>query len=139
MRNEDEPAFKRSMVEEKKETRANKRSENEPAFKKSRAEEIKKTRGNKRNEDEVAFKKSRAEEQRETREKKMTESNSSESQRRRLFLDAVRDGPIYACVCCRRIRFRKQVKIFDSDEITENSPLETIVKDAIGNLSLIHI
>ena len=33
--------------------------------------------------------------------------------RRKVFFDAVRDGPIFGCVCCHRIRFRNGVVKFD--------------------------
>ena len=129
----DEPAFKKGRAEEKNKGRENMRSVDEPALKRSIAENKSRDREKKRRDDEPAFKKERADEQRKVREKKESASNSVESHRRRLFLDAIRDGPIYACVCCRRIRFSKQVKVFDRDEITEKSPLENIVDEAIGN------
>ena len=30
-----------------------------------------------------------------------------------MFFESVRDGPIYGCICCHRIRFRKGVVEFD--------------------------
>ena len=53
--------------------------------------------------------------------------------RRRLFFDAIREGPIYSCVCCRRIRFQKQVKLFEHDKITKTSPNPNFIEEAIGD------
>ena len=127
-RNKDEAALQRAFAEEKSKQRQEKRNKNDGDFKRERADEQKKVRESKRKKDEGALKKGWAEEKRKQRNKGTTEFH-----RRRLFFDAIRDGPIFACVCCRRIRFRKQVKIFDSNEITEKSPLEDIVEKAIGD------
>ena len=132
-REKDEGAFKRDIAEEKSKQREDKRNKDEGAFKRDIAEEKSKQRKDKRKKDEDAFKRDRADEQRKTRDNKKEGKNALESHRRRIFFDAIRDGPIYACVCCRRIRFRKQVKVFNSDEITEKSPIEDIVEEAIGN------
>ena len=53
-----------------------------------------------------------------------------------LFLDNVRDGPIYACVCCHRIRYKNVVKIYDDqlkEEILIKSQKPHIIEDAIGH------
>ena len=52
-----------------------------------------------------------------------------------LFLDNVRDGPIYACVCCHRIRYKNVVKIYNDqlkEEILIKSQKTHIIEDAIG-------
>ena len=90
-------------------------------------------RGRKRGKDEVKFKTEIAQEKSRTRLKSKTELNKTESLRRRQFFEAIRDGPIYSCVCCRRIRFKKQVCIFEEDKIIEKSSSPIIIEKAIGN------
>jgi len=53
--------------------------------------------------------------------------------RRKAFFNAVRDGPIYGCVCCHRIRFRSGVVMYDRDLKTRISQkYSKIIKIAIG-------
>ena len=55
------------------------------------------------------------------RRKVMRKSHTNEFQRRFSFLDSVRKGPIFPCICCHRIRFEKSVRVFD-----ENARAETL-------------
>ena len=57
----------------------------------------------------------------------------SEIGRRRLFFESVRDGPIFACVCCHRIRFEKGVVRYDTElksRITQADP--DLLEMAVG-------
>ena len=50
-----------------------------------------------------------------------------------MFFEAVRPGPIFGCVCCHRIRFRKGVVEYDSalkDRISQN--YSDIISKAVG-------
>ena len=64
---------------------------------------------------------------------------SNEFQRRFKFLDCIRQGPIYTCVCCHRIRYEKSVKLFDDSlkiDIIKSSDSAGVIDDAIGDIPL---
>ena len=50
-------------------------------------------------------------------------------------MDNVREGPIYACVCCHRIKYKNVVKVFDNllkEDILIKSKKPSIIDDSIG-------
>ena len=128
-RNEDEIEFKKGIAKEKKKGRNIKREKNEIEFKKGIAKEKEKQRNVKRKENEVHFKKGRAKEKATQRKIK----SSSELGRRQMFFDAIRDGPIYGCVCCYRMKYKDQVVVYSlklRSKIDEKNP--NIIEYAIG-------
>ena len=60
--------------------------------------------------------------------------NKSEGQlpRRQRYFDAVRDGLIYSCVCCKRRKFRKSVYVYRTDD---PEIAEVVKSGAIGELN----
>ena len=88
------------------------------AYKKIRADEKAKGRERKKEADKAAYDKERALEKANERNQINKKMMKSAIGRRRKFFDSVRDGPIYGCVCCHRIRFRNGVVRFD-DNIKE--------------------
>ena len=52
--------------------------------------------------------------------------------RRKTFLQQVRDGLVYSCVCCKRRKFRKSVFVYDGDEL---KIAENLIEEAIGELN----
>ena len=71
--------------------------------------------------------------------KKKKQLEEREHIRRFKFLDAVRDGPIYTCVCCHKIHYKKSVHIYDTTMksfIIEKSPNKNILHEAIGAVDL---
>ena len=68
--------------------------------------------------------------------KKIKELENEEYFRLFLFLDNVRDGPIFPCVCCNCIKFRNYVKIYNDavkNEILIKSMKPNIINEAIGD------
>ena len=55
------------------------------------------------------YKKTLAEKQATYRQKNFSKINSTVSGRKRIFLETVRDGPIYGCICCHRTLFKNSV------------------------------
>ena len=55
------------------------------------------------------YKKTLAEKQAKYRETKHTKVNSTVSGRKRTFIETVRDGPIFGCICCHRTLFKNSV------------------------------
>ena len=53
--------------------------------------------------------------------------------RRKMFFSAVRDGPIYGCVCCHRIKFKKGVVEYD-DSLKQkiNAQRSDLLEKAVG-------
>ena len=50
-----------------------------------------------------------------------------------MFFSAVRDGPIYGCVCCQRIKFKKGVVVYDDalkQKMNEKNP--NLTNKAVG-------
>ena len=53
------------------------------------------------------------------------------------FLNSVRYRPIYTCVCCHRIRFKKSIIIYNQEvveDILHKSKKENIVSESIGDI-----
>ena len=91
-------------------------------------------RFNSKNEDPIQFAEMRAKEKRNERIRHKNLMNS-EYGRRKVFFASVRKGPIYGCVCCRRIRFRKGVDVYD-DILTEHieNKYEDIINKSVGEM-----
>ena len=117
------------------------------------AMEGKKSRGKKLNEDPVGTRAKHAMEEKKSRGKKLKEDpdalhleesiikgkseylrKKSENQltRRKRYFDAVRDGLIYSCVCCKRRKFRKSVYVYKTDDPKIS---EVVKRLAIGELN----
>ena len=55
------------------------------------------------------YKRTLADKQAVHRQKKFSKINSTVSGRKKIFLETVRDGPIYGCICCHRTLFKNSV------------------------------
>ena len=108
----DEISFKTRRTAERATERNVKRKIDAIGFKTGQAAEKAKQRNIKKGIDEDGFKKGRAAETAKIRNAKK-EQMKSEISRRKLFFRSVREGPIYGCICCQRIRFKKGVVEFD--------------------------
>ena len=110
-------------------------TDNPESTRRKEAEKKKKSRDQNIQDNPVFTRRKNANRQKATYHK--SRQKESEHQRRFKFLDAVRDGPIFTCVCCHRIRFRKAVQIFNDitkNEIKEKSKSETILDEAVGDI-----
>ena len=81
-----------------------------------------------RSEDEDGFKEGRNKEKQVSRDR-MRKKNESQLTRRHRYYDAVREGLIYSCVCCKKRKFSKQVCVY-----TGEYPYiaESVVRGAVG-------
>ena len=77
--------------------------EQKEAEKEAASERMKKLRENKE------YKKTLAEKQANYRLKNFTKINSTVSGRKRIFIETVRDGPIFGCICCHRTLYKNSV------------------------------
>ena len=94
------------------------------------AKEKKQQRANEKNENPTRFAKKRAK----GKKDHCAKIPKTEFGRRKIFFESVRGGPIYPCVCSRRIKFRKGVEFYDKtlrDKITNND--ETILNKTVGS------
>ena len=103
------------------------------SFKLGRANEKAKGRKVKRLSDSIKFKLDMAEKKERQRVKNNYQKLRSGLGRRIAFLNAVRDGQIYGCVCCHRLRFRNGVALFDDDlQDKIKTANATIISKAVG-------
>ena len=122
------------LAENKKKSRVKKILENPIETRGKHAEEEKKSRKRKIEENPPEILENEAKRKRVSR-KMINELEKDPYFRLFLFLDNVRDGPIYACVCCHRIRYKNVVKIYNDqlkEEILIKSQKTHIIEDAIG-------
>ena len=128
----DEPGIKKTMASEKANQRKAAREINEPGFKEARATEKSNERKAARKRNEPGFKKERALERAKSR---IYEVNNQEK-RRKKFIDSIKRGRIYECVCCHRKCFENGVSPlppnFENDFENEKFPPE--YKSAIGKI-----
>ena len=132
-RSVDEVTFMKTMSVEKSNQRNVKRCIDEVTFLKTMSVEKSNQRSKKRSIDEDYFKKLISMEKSKARTKTRINLNKSELGRRKLFFDAVREGPIYACICCHRIRFKKGVILYNEhlkQKIRKEN--KSIIEKAIG-------
>ena len=102
-------AYTKEIASEKAHQRGKKNIADADAFRKTRTAEKAREREKKQTRDCEAYKKEIAAEkakQRLQNDKKMLKSPIG---RRKKFFEAVREGPIFGCVCCHKIKFRNGV------------------------------
>ena len=127
-----EVGFKQGRAAEKSRERNLKRKADEDAYKQGRTAEKQVERNVKRRIDEDGLRKVWATEKSKQRTK-VKEKMKAEIIRRKIFRNSVRDGPIYGCVCCHRIRFKKGVIEYDESLKTEILKYNSdILEKAVG-------
>ena len=95
--------------------RSRKNDEEKEADREADAERKRKLREN------PAYKKTLAEKQAEYRKRNHTKINSTVSGRKRIFIETVRDGPVYGCICCHRTLYKNSViEIENIEKFREN-------------------
>jgi hypothetical protein len=132
-RKTDEIGFKAVRASEKAGERTAKRKADQIGLKAGWASEKAAQRTAKRKADDIGYKSEIAAEKSKQRKQEKDIKMKSEIGRRRMFFEAVRPGPIYGCVCCHRIRFRKGVVEYDSalrDRISQKD--SDILNKAVG-------
>jgi hypothetical protein len=131
-RNADEEGYKAGRTAEKTKERNLKRKIDEDGLRMTWKEEKDKERNVKRKLDEDGLRKTWKDEKSRQREKR-TEDMKHEVIRRKMFFSSVREGPIYGCICCHRIKFRKGVVEFNEtliEKINQQNP--NIIEKSIG-------
>ena len=120
-KSDDEKKFeKEANAKAKRRGRSKKSGEEKKLERKTAAEGMRKLRESKLKENKD-YKKTLAEKQAMYRQKKYSKINSTVSGRKRIFLETVRDGPIYGCICCHRTLFKNAViEIENIERFREN-------------------
>ena len=60
---------------------------------------------------------------------RLRNKNESQPTRRKKYFDAVRDGLIYSCVCCKKRKFNKGVCVYDGEY---PRVAEAVIRGAVG-------
>ena len=95
--------------------RSRKSDEEKQADKEADSERKKKLRENK------DYRKTLAERQAEYRQSNHRKINSTVCGRKRIFIETVRDGPVYGCICCHRTLYKNSViEIEDIEKFRDN-------------------
>merc|ERR1712241_903472 len=95
--------------------RSRKSDEDREAYRIANAERQRKLRENN------DYKKTLAEKQANNRQREYRKINSTVSGRKRIFIETVRDGPIFGCICCHRTLYKNSViEIDDIEKFQEN-------------------
>ena len=100
---EEKKIEKEANAATKRRSRSRKNVEEKQVEKEAASERMKKLRENKE------YRKTLAEKQADYRQTKHKNINSCISGRKRTFIETVRDGPIFGCICCHRTLFKNSV------------------------------